>query len=262
MSFTLTETEQADLQRAKNLLTNAGLAAKLTNLIGSPIEKGMELLPSDWTKQIGEVTQIALTKASDAAIFTMKNVPGEGASNWYHKAAVATTGAAGGFFGLAGLAAELPISTTIMMRSILDIARSEGEVISDPGIKQACLTVFALGGQSESDDGAESGYYVVRAALAKSVSDAAEHAATKAGVAPILVRFIEQVAKRFGIQVTEKMAAQAVPAIGAIGGAVVNTMFIDHFQDMARGHFIMRRLERLYGAENIKTAYERLPSLA
>jgi hypothetical protein len=42
---------------------------------------------------------------------------------------VATTGGVGGLFGLPALAIELPISTTIMLRSIADIARSEDEDI-------------------------------------------------------------------------------------------------------------------------------------
>lgn len=265
MSITLTEADQKDLQRAKNLLENPGLAAKLTNLIGSPVEKGLDLLPAEWNKQIGEITQTALMKASEAAAFTMKDAPGEEASNKSHKLFAMASGAAGGLFGLAGLAIELPISTTIMMRSILDIARSEGESLSDPEIRQACLMVFALGGKSDSDNAAESGYYAVRSALAKSVSEAAEFAATKSlaeGGVPVLVRFITKVAERFGIQVTEKAAVQAVPAIGAIGGAIVNTMFMDHFQDMARGHFIVRRLERQYGKDGISVIYEQLPKLA
>ncbi|WP_087629123.1 EcsC family protein [Caballeronia telluris] len=48
------------------------------------------------------------------------------ASNFWHKAASAPRGAVGGAFGLAAIAIELPISTTIMMRSIADIARSGG----------------------------------------------------------------------------------------------------------------------------------------
>jgi hypothetical protein len=55
------------------------------------------------------------------------------------------------------------------------------------------------------------------------------------------------------------VAAQAVPVIGAAGGAVINLLFIDHFQDMARGHFIVRRLERAYPPEMVREEYERLP---
>ena len=74
---------------------------------------------------------------------------------------------------------------------------------------------------------------------------------------PALVRFITQVASRFGVTVTQKLAAQAVPVIGALGGAAVNYAFIEHFQDMARGHFAIRRLERVYGEDEVRREYER-----
>ena len=46
----------------------------------------------------------------------------------------------------------------------------------------------------------------------------------------MLVRLIAQIASRFGVVVTRKLAAQAVPVIGALGGAAVNYAFIDHFK--------------------------------
>ncbi|MDY6790929.1 MAG: EcsC family protein [Thermodesulfobacteriota bacterium] len=254
--------QQADLNdliKAKTLLEHPGIAAKITHLLGTPIEKGFGLLPENWNVKIGEVTQEALSKAIHAAVFTMKDSQGKDASNIWHKIAVATTGGLGGFFGLPALAVELPISTTIMLRSIADIARSEGETISSIESQLACIEVFALGGSSQADDAAESGYFAVRAALARSVTKAAEYL-TEKGLAeegaPALVRLIMQIAERFSIQVSEKAAAQAVPAIGAAGGAIINTLFIDHFQDMARGHFIIRRLERKYGKATVEATYK------
>ena len=73
--------------------------------------------------------------------------------------------------------------------------------------------------------------------------------------APAVVRFIVQVAARYGIVVSEKTAAQAVPLLGAAGGALVNALFMDHFQEVARGHFIVRRLERSYDPEIVRRAY-------
>ena len=49
-----------------------------------------------------------------------------------------------------------------------------------------------------------------------------------------------------------------MPVIGALGGAAVNYAFIDHFQEVARAHFVVRRLERRYGKDAVRTAYERL----
>ena len=258
-----TELEKKQLQVAKNKLENPGFTARLTSLVGVPVEKGFELLPDKWNQNIREVTQIALMKASDAAIFTMKDIPEEESSNILHKLGVAVSGGVGGFFGIAGISVELPISTTIMLRSIADIARSEGESISSINTKMACLEVFALGGISKSDDNAESGYYAVRYALANSITEVAEFFIQKElakDVAPALIKLITEIAKRFGVQVTQKAAAQAVPAIGAAGGAIINTLFIDHFQDMARGHFIVRKLERNYSREKVMELYKSLPS--
>ncbi len=258
MRTSFTEQDRKDLQIAKNLLENPGIAAKITNYIGTPIEKGMSLLPKNWHKKIGDITRTALLKASDAAIFTMKDTPGQASSNIWHKFGVVVSGGVGGFLGISAIAVELPVSTTIMLRSIADVARSEGESISATETKLACLEVFALGGNNAADDGTESGYYAVRTALAKSISDASEFLASKSLTdkgSPLLIRFIAKVAERFGIQVTEKAAAQAIPAIGAAGGAIINTIFIDHFQDMARGHFIVRRLERKHGKAIVRRLY-------
>ncbi len=254
----LEDGDLSDLKRAKALLENPGVAAKITDLIGSPIEKGIELLPENWNQKVAQVTQTALQRAVDTAVLTMKEVPGEEASNAWHKLAVATSGGVGGFFGLPALAVELPVSTTIMLRSIADVARSEGEAIGSADAKIACIEVFALGGPSARDDAAETGYFAVRASLATAVSEATAHLA-KEGLAqegaPALVRLIIQVAERFSIQVSQKAAAQAIPALGAAGGALINTLFIDHFQNIACGHFIVRRLERKYGNEPVVEMY-------
>lgn len=250
-----------DLRYAKSLLENVSLAAKISNAIGKPIEKGFELLPANWSDVVSRATKNALDRALNIVVATMGDHGPRVSSNSLHKVIVAATGAGGGAFGLAGLPVELPVSTTIMLRSIADIARSEGEQIKTPGAKLACMEVFALGSHSEVDDAAEIGYFTVRAALAKTVSETAKHIAEK-GLskegAPVIARFIAQVASRFGIAVSQKVAAQAVPVVGAAGGAIVNLLFIDHYQDMARGHFIVRRMERTYSPEVVKNAYMKL----
>jgi len=260
----LSETHLQELRSAMLMLENPGLAAKITNLIGMPIRKGFELLPENWNRKIGEVTKNALMKAADAAIFSIKKAPGDESSDRWHKIVVATTGGVSGFFGLPALAIELPVSTTIMLRSIAEIAGSKGESINDYRTKLACLEVFAMGGKHKSDDSSESGYFIVRTALAKSVAEATEFVTTRSLTgegAPALIKLIVNIAQRFSIQVTEKVAAQAIPIIGAAGGAIINTLFIDHFQDMAKGHFTVRRLENIYSKEIIKEAYEELIKL-
>lgn len=258
MTTRLSGSDTAYLRVARDLLEHPGLAARLTAIVGRPMESGLRLLPANWNRRINGLARLALRKAMDAAIFTMKDTRHADASRLWHTLAVTASGGIGGFFGLEGLAVELPVSTTIMLRSIADIARSQGESISAVETRLACLEVFALGGTAPSDDAAESGYYAVRAALATSVTDAAQHLVGKATLdhgAPAVARLIAQIADRFGVQITEKAAAQAIPAIGAVGGAAINAIFIAHFQDMARGHFTVRRLERKYGKERVRAAY-------
>jgi len=259
--MTLSPSEVNDLKRAKTILENPGLAAKVSNFVGTPIETMLKKLPEPMIATVNDVARKSIEKALDVAFFTIdKNEQGV-SSNWWHKLAVGVTGATGGLFGLPGLAIELPVSTAIMLRSIADIARSEGEDLHSADAKLQCLQVLALGGTSKNDNGAEVGYFAARTALAKAISEAAAHV-TKMGMsqhgAPAIVRLISQIATRFSIVVSEKTAAQAVPIVGALGGAVINTLFIDHFQDMGRGHFIVRRLERQHGQAEVRQIYDSL----
>lgn len=257
----LSHEDEEALRDAKDLLENPGLAAKVAGVIGMPIEKALQQLPEKWAQVVNVATRKSLETALQAALLTLDDKPQPKASEFVHRLAVAATGAGGGALGLAGLPFELPLSTTIMLRSIADIARSEGERLRTWEGKLACLEVFALGGRRTSDDASESAYFLMRGALAKSVTEAAQYITERGLVeegAPALVRFVTQLAARFGVSVSEKVAAQAVPVIGAAGGMAINLMFIAHFQDMARGHFIVRRLERTYGAQVVRTQYERL----
>src|SRR5258706_10645141 len=194
------------------------------------------------------------------ALRTLPRSPRTG-SELLHRALAMASGAAGGTFGLAALPVELPVSTVIMLRSIADIAQNEGEDLSDPESVLSCVEVFALGGRAGSADASESGYFAVRGMLAKTVTEAARFVAERGVIkegAPILLKFVTQVAARFGLVVTQKIAVQALPVVGALGGAAVNYAFIQHFQDIARGHFTVRRLERLYGKDKIRTEYDQI----
>jgi hypothetical protein len=258
-----------ELAEARRLLETPGVAVKASNLLGRPIEAGIGLLPAGWRDKVADATRDALMAALNGALRTMdRGAGGPGAaaapasaSLGWHKLAATLSGAAGGAFGLPALLLELPVSTGIMCRSIADIARAEGEALDDPAVRLACIEVFALGGKGPGDDAAETGYFAVRAALARAVSDAAQflasHAAARDG-APALLRLVGLVAARFHVQVSEEVAAQAVPVIGAAGGALINLMFIDHYQDVSRGHFTVRRLERLYGEGVVRRAYDGL----
>jgi hypothetical protein len=217
----MNEEDLKALEAAVQLLETPGLAARLTDMVGKPIELIGKAVPASVSQEITAAALNAIKLALKAALLTMRRKP-KAASKLLHKALATATGAAGGAFGLPALPAELPISTLIMFRSIADIARSEGENLSAPETALSCVEVFALGGRrAGSTDPSQSGYFVVRAALAKSVTEAAKYVAERGAIeegAPALVRFLTQVGARFGLTLGEKVAAQAVPILGALGG--------------------------------------------
>lgn len=250
-----------DLRVAKSKLEYPGLTAKIAALIGRPIETGFKLLPKNWNEKVTDITQAVLLRGLGLAVRTMGEIETKSSRDWLHKILVTSSGVAGGAVGLASLPIELPISTTIILRSIADIARSEGHNASLLEVKLACLEVLAFGGKSMKDNSAGEGYWVVRAALARAISEAAAYIAEKGLAeegAPPLVRLIAAIASRFSVVVTEEVAAKAVPIVGAAAGGAINYLFMDHFQEMARGHFIVKRLEKKYGTEIVEKAYKEL----
>lgn len=253
--------EMKDLFYAKSLLENPGFTARIANIVGTPIEKGFKLLPKNWSEIVNKASKTALMKALQVAVATLGARKPIKSSERFHKVLVGASGGIGGVFGLAALPIELPVSTTIMLRSIADIARSEGHSLSTVQTRLSCLEVFALGGKSTRDDATESSYWAVRAALAKAVSEATTYVAQRGVLeksAPAVVRLIGAISTRFGVVVSEQLAAKAVPIVGAAGGTLINVLFMDHFQDMARGHFIVKRLEAKYGPDVVKSTYDSL----
>jgi hypothetical protein len=261
MTTQLSEADLAALRDAVRALEGQSLASRLANLLGRQVQAVGRALPSAARKLIAGASETALRAALRMAIRTIDHKAAVKAQTGFHKALAAASGAAGGAFGLAAVAIELPISTTIMLRSIAQIARAEGEDLSRPEAALACIEVFALGGHTPGEAALEGEYFAVRSALAMRVSDSARfilHHGLANETAPVLVRLVAQIAARFGVVVSEKLAAQAVPVIGAVGGATVNLAFVEHFQKIARGHFTVRRLERAYGADAVRFEYERL----
>jgi hypothetical protein len=265
VATTLSAEDLGALRRAKERLESPSLTMKLTSVVGAPIEKMIGKLPDFATGKIHDATQLALRKCLNLALRTLGRPPADAEtpdkpSNLLHKLAVATTGAAGGAFGFFALPVELPVTTTLIFRSVCDIARSEGEDLSSVDAQLQCLAVLGMGSQADPKEGeADLGYFTMRAALAQTISRASSEITSK-GIAAhgsaALFRLVQTVASRFSVQVTEQMAAKSIPALGAVLGATVNTLFIDHFQQMAHGHFTMRRLERKYGAGVVKAAYQ------
>lgn len=262
---TLSPEDQDALRRAKQVLESPSLTMKLTGVLGAPVEKMIARLPDFATGKINDATQLALRKCLNIALRTLgkpqtPDAEPDKPSNLLHKLAVATTGAAGGAFGFLALPVELPVTTTLIFRSVCDIARSEGEDLGSVDTQLQCLAVLGMGGNADKrEEDADLGYFVLRGALAQAISKASSDITTKgitAHSSAAVFKLVQTVASRFSVQVTEQMAAKSIPAIGAVLGATVNTLFIDHFQQMAHGHFTVRRLERKYGPVAVKAAYQ------
>jgi hypothetical protein len=276
MPSRLSSAELDELAFAARCLDGGGFAARLAERFGRSVEALGRNLPASLRRLGGRAAERALRAALAVALKTIDHGAPAQAARGAHKAAAAASGAIGGAFGPFATAFELPVSTAafgpfatafelpvstaILMRSIAQIAREEGEDTAQPEGALACLEVFALGGEA-GETAIEGGYFAVRAALARSVAESARflagHSLASDG-APLLARLIAQIAARFGVVAGEKFAAQAVPIVGAIGGAAVNLAFAEHFQSLARGHFIVRRLERRHGAEAVQFEFQRL----
>jgi EcsC protein family len=269
----LSEKDLAILTAAVTQLESPSLAGKLAAVVGMPTEKLLGWLPDSIQVQIDRVTEEALTQALNVAMKTLVNEKGNTSWNLTHKVAATISGVTGGLFGAPALFAELPVTTVIILRSIADIARARGENLSDPAVQLACLEVFALGSGGKQqvvnvlseeaqaeEEHIRATYFVARAAMAQQVSAAAEilTKGTASGSSTALTRLISRIASRFGIAVSEKAAAQAIPIVGAIGGGLINALFMDHFQNTAEAHFCVRQLERVYGTDAVRKEYERL----
>jgi hypothetical protein len=254
---TLSLADQKVLWRAVNALERETLVARLSDLTGEPVSQILHRMPRFVSRKIHAVVQSALMQALEVALYKIDTrFPEPGAGLF--KVISGITGGVSGFFGMATLAVELPVSTTLMLRSVAGIARKQGENLKNPSARLACLEVFALGPRARGAV-TETTYYATRAFLAKAVSEAAQIAAER-GLAqrssPAIIELIGAIGSRFGLVVSDKVAAGAIPVIGAIGGAAVNLAFMEHFQRLAEGHFTVRRLERQYGTAEVHRVYD------
>ncbi len=247
------------LRAAVATLEHSSLATRIGAALGRQLDVASDLLPAPVLSVVNKATMKALRAALRAAVKSLPGQQAEMPANRLHLTLAALSGAAGGALGLASLPIELPLSTTIMLRSIAEIARQEGEDLTDPQAVLACLEVFALGGgDREAGPASDSSYLAVRAMLAKSVSEAARYIVQRGAgneAAPAVVRLLSQIASRFGVVVGQKAMTQAVPVLGAVTGGVINAAFTSHFQALAKAHFTVRRLERRYGAETVRSLF-------
>ena len=260
----LSPSDYEDLQIAAAKLETQSFAMMIASKVGMPVETLLHMLPKGAQASVGTAVKKALEQCLRIVINIGESNSALVRNKRTHTVATAITGAVGGFFGLPGLIVELPITTTVMLHSIVEIARRQGEDLSNAESALACLEVLALGPQGIRREALESAYYATRTALAQVTREAAAYVAQK-GLskqgAPALVSFLGKIASRFGLEVSEKAAAEIVPIAGAAGGLTLNVLFTNHFQRLAEGHFTVRRLERKYGSELVRQEYERARSL-
>lgn len=243
------------LKRAFFLLERSSFARQLADYAGQPVSYLLQKIPKTVNNRLNRVAEIAIFKGLDVAVKSIKPTSEHGPATKLSSVVAGISGGVSGFFGTAALPVELPLTTIVMLRAIADIARHQGENLETVEGRLACVEVFAFGDRG-SGARTEFGYFATRAPLGRLTKDAAaflsERGVTNAS-APLVGGFVSEVASRFGAFVSERAAASAVP----IGGAAVNVIFINHFQNIAQGHFIVRRLERHYGAAAVRGRYAR-----
>lgn len=227
-----------------------GLLVRLLGWAGSRVDAALDRLPDGWRGRIDEAVGLALDRGYRIAFSTQPGSDGRaidralawaGGDRW-HKAATAVTGALGGAGGLATTLIDLPVTTTLILRSIQQIAAGYGEDPADPAVRAACVMVLGLGGPTTTDDSGDTGFIAARLALSgKAVAE-----------------LLRDVLPRFGIVVGQKALAQATPLLGALAGATINPVFTGYYQTMAHVHFRLRRLEAAHPPEHVRACFERM----
>ena len=212
-----------DTLAARHARAGSG-AMEVLNLVGAQAEGLLDRLPPEVRARLGTATERALRSAAEAAHGTRGSVPDlpQGRTR------ILTTmmGAAGGMGGLPTALAELPVTVTVLLRTIQDEAAAHGFDPAEPGVRFASVEVFGTAGPMADDDGADLGFIGARVTL----TGAALHG------------LIARVAPRLSLVLGQKLAAQSVPLLGAAAGAATNYAYTRYYQDMAHVHFGLRRL--------------------
>jgi hypothetical protein len=216
-----------------------GVLMKAINFVGGQVEDGLKMLPIAARAQIDVAARRALEASYDAASRSRTTYAG---SDTMHKALGAISGALGGLGGLPTALAELPIATTVIFRAVQGVAAQCGEDPQSDETRMECLAVFGSGGPGSEDDGVDTSFFGARLGL----TGAAVHG------------LIGKVAPRFATVLTQKLASQAVPILGAAAGAGTNYAFTDYYVQMAHVHFGLRKLARDHGEKPVLDEFHRL----
>lgn len=265
------------VQEAVEFLESQSLVVRAADLLGKPVDTLQRKLPDNARKYIQQAVEKALRGSLKLAVVSLArdSEPLEAGAGLErrsrvtgikHTAAAAGAGALGGLMGIMALPLELPAATTIMMRSIAAIAKDWGFDIRAPETQLECLYIFTLGSRSGLDDRMDSSYLTSRAVFGKMIRDAAQFMAAHGSremlqslhkqSAPVLMRLLGRVASSFELAVSEKVIAQSIPIVGAVGGAAINAAFSHHFARAARYHFGLLALEKRFGEEGVRREYQ------
>lgn len=225
----------AELENLAKRYKNAGrLGIQVLNLIGTRAEGLLCRLPKPISQQLNYVTWIALEQALLAATKSRKWLPDQ--SDWLNTVVGTAMGAVGGVGGLPSALAELPVTTTLMLRIIEGVAVEYG---FDPMVKSVrleCLHVFSSAGPFEHDDGSDIAFLSTRLMF----------------TGEVVQTVIARVAPRLSTVMGQKLAAQTVPVLGAVAGAATNFAYSNYYTDMAHVHFGMHRLALKLNIPNIE----------
>jgi hypothetical protein len=246
-------------------LERPNFATRLADFAGAPVNRVLGMLPKSADAALTKAVEMAMQRCLKTAIRSLEGREARRPRGWMSSMAAGVTGGVGGFMGIAALPVELTVTTTLMLRAVADIARHNGEDLTQLEPRLACLQVFALGSRPPGSVRADVGYFSARALLARLSGHAASHLVERGAMeltGPMMNRLLSEIVSRFSIVVSDRLAASAVPVIGAVGGATVNMIFMNHFQQVARGHFTVRRLERRYGPEIVRHHYTHIASQA
>lgn len=217
-----------------------GVLMTAMNFVGGQVEDGMKILPAPVRSQIEKAARAALEKSFAVAAKSregaLQNVV---ATDRMNRLLGTLTGAIGGLGGLPTALAELPIATTVIFRAILTVAESYGEDPKSEETRIECLRVFGAGGPGSADDGIDTTFIGARIGL----SGAAVN-----GV-------IAKVAPRFAAVLSQKLASQTVPVLGAAAGAGTNYAFIGYYTEMAHVHFGLRAVSRRNDPDQVIEAF-------